>query len=290
MGVVAAPAASPFRSMRSANEEYAMSASPSFAQQYGPWALIAGGSEGTGAAFARQLAARGLNLVLVARNPEPLQQLAQDVRAAANVQVRTVAMDLTAGDATATLQQATADIDIGLLIYNAGSTTQFAEFLDMPLDYAQRVAQLNAGTVLPMVHHFGAAMRKRGRGGIVLVGSMASYSGSANNAVYNAAKAFSRVLAEGLWFELKPYGVNVLGLILSATNTPAMARIGMIMDNPNFPADDPEVVVQEGLDRLADGPIWVARGREEMVNYMLTLSRAEAVTMMSNAGKSLFPE
>jgi uncharacterized protein len=261
-----------------------------FARQYGPWALIAGGSEGTGAAFARQLAAQGLNLLLVARNPQPLEQLAQQISGSSRVQVRTLALDLTASDALVTVQRATADIEIGLLVYNAGSNTHFADFIDAPLDYTWRLTQLNVGAPLALTHHFGTLMRARGRGGIILVGSMAGYGGSANTAVYNAAKAFSRVLAEGLWFELKPHGVHVLGLILSATNTPAMARLGMVMDNANFPADDPDVVVREGLDRLADGPIWVARNREEMVNYMLTMPRAEAVALQSGAGKALFPD
>ncbi len=262
----------------------------SFARQYGPWALIAGGSEGTGAACARQLAARGLNLLLVARNPAPLEQLAQQIRTASAVEVRTRSVDLTAEDAVATLQQATDDLEIGLLVYNAGSTTQFSDVLDAPLAYAQRITQLNVGAPLALTHHFAGPMRKRGRGGVILVGSMAGYGGSAGNAAYSAAKAYSRILAEGLWYELKPHGVHVLGLILSATNTPAMARIGMIMDNPGLPADDPDVVVQEGLDHLADGPVWVARGREEMAKYMLNLPRAEAVAMMSSAGKMLFPE
>jgi uncharacterized protein len=265
-------------------------ADSSFAQQYGPWALIAGGSEGTGAACARQLAARGLNVLLVARNPAPLEQLALQIRTAASVEVRTLSLDLTAEDAVATLQQATAGLEVGLLVYNAGSTTQFSDVLDAPLAYAQRVTQLNVGAPLALTHHFAGLMRKRGRGGVMLVGSMAGYGGSGGNAVYSAAKAYSRVLAEGLWYELKPHGVHVLGLILSATNTPAMARIGMVMDNPGFPADDPEIVVQEALDHLADGPVWVARGREEMAKYMLNLPRAEAVEMMSSAGKALFPE
>ncbi|HSB97932.1 MAG TPA: SDR family NAD(P)-dependent oxidoreductase [Spongiibacteraceae bacterium] len=262
----------------------------SFARQYGPWALIAGGSEGTGAAFARQLAARGLNLLLVARNSAPLEQVAQQIRTATPVEVRTLSLDLTGEDVVATLQKVTAELEIGLLVYNAGSTTQFSDVLDAPLAYAQRITQLNVGTPLALTHHFAGLMRKRKRGGVILVGSMAGYGGSAGNATYNAAKAYSRILAEGLWYELKPHGVHVLGLILSATNTPAMARIGMVMDNPGFPADDPEVVVQEGLDRLADGPVWVARGREEMAKYMLNLPRAEAVEMMSSAGKVLFPE
>ncbi len=257
-----------------------------FATQYGPWALITGGSEGTGAEFARQLAARGVHLVLVARNPGPLEVLAAELRGA--VQVRTLTLDLTAGSAVAAIEQACADIDIGLLVCNAGSNTHFADFTETGFDYAQRVTALNALTPLALTHHFAAKMRTRGRGGIILVGSMAGYSGSAHTAVYCAAKAFSRVLAEGLWFELKPFGVHVLGLMLSATNTPAMARLGMIMDNPEFPADDPAVVVAEGLDQLPNGPIWVARGRADMAKFMSGMERSEAVTLMSNAGRALF--
>ena len=263
-------------------------ASPVFAQQYGPWALIAGGSEGVGEAFARQLAAEGMHLVLVARRSEPLAQLAQQLRDEWAVEVRTASIDLTAPDVVAQLRAVTDDIEIGLLVCNAGSATRFDDFLDTPLADAQRLFRLNAELPLQLCHHFGDAMRGRGRGGIVLVGSMAGYAGGAGTAVYTGAKAFSRIFAEALWQELKPHGVHVLGMILGATNTPAMARIGMVMDNPQFQADDPAEVVRLGLAQLANGPLFI-RGGEQAAHYISTLPRDQAVAMMTAGNQMLFP-
>jgi short-subunit dehydrogenase len=152
------------------------------------------------------------------------------------------------------------------------------------------VLNLNARTPMLLAHHFGGRMRARSRGGIILVGSMAGYAGGADIAVYTGAKAFSRIFAESLWYELKPHGVAVLGLILGATRTPAMARAGMVMDDPNMPLADPEVVAREGLDHLADGPLRIAGGSYEGAHYMSTLPRAEAVALQSEAGRALFPK
>ena len=89
-------------------------------EKYGPWALIVGGSEGIGAAFARVLAAKNLNIVLVARKPEPLEELAEDLRET-GVEVRTVSADLSKTDVLDKVRTATDDVDVGFLIYNAGA-------------------------------------------------------------------------------------------------------------------------------------------------------------------------
>lgn len=260
-----------------------------FAQKYGPWALIAGGSEGVGASFARLLAARGIDLLLLARREAPLAELARQLRGEFPVQVRTLAVDLCAPGAVAEIAAHSDDIEIGLLVYNAGSNTEFRDFLDSPPAYAEHVLDLNARTPMLLAHHFGTRMRSRGRGGIILVGSMAGYGGSGNLAVYTGAKAFSRIFAESLWYELKPHGVDVLGLILGATRTPAMARLGMVMDNPQMPVAEPAAVVQEGLEALGQGPLHIIGG-EAGAHYISTLPREEAVALQSNAGRLLFPD
>ena len=258
-----------------------------FAEQYGPWALIAGGSEGVGASFALKLAARGVNLALLARKPEPLAQLAQQVRAQSSVEVRTLALDLTADRLLDRVAPFTDDLDIGLLIYNAGSVSAFSPFLDEPLDLTLRMVRLGVVAPTMLAHHFASRMRARRRGGVVLVGSMAGYAGAPDEIAYSAGKAYSRMLAEGLWWELKPHNVHVLGLILGLTRTPAMARLGLTMDNPEFPPDEPDDVADEGLAHLADGPLWHVGGKEDGARQLAQIPRDQAVAFMAQGSKSL---
>jgi short-subunit dehydrogenase len=222
--------------------------------KYGPWALIAGGSEGVGRAFATQLAEAGLNLVLIARKPVALEETAELCRAF-GVQVRPLALDLTAPGSVARVIDEVEDVEVGLLIYNAGANTHSEEFLDGDLAAFQQVIDLNITTPLALVHHFGRSMRDRGRGGILMVGSKASYVGSVRHTVYGGVKSFGRIFAEGLWLELLESGVDVLELVLGVTRTPAMERVGLQLDVPGFEAADPEDVAREGLAHLAKGPV-----------------------------------
>lgn len=238
--------------------------------RHGPWAVIAGGSEGVGRAFATQLAEAGFHLVLIARKPVALEETAALCRAY-GVQVRPLALDLTAPDAVARVVDEVEDVEVGLLIFNAGANTHSEEFLDGDLVEFQKVIDLNITTPLGLIRALGPGMRERGRGGILLVGSKASSVGSVRHTVYGGAKAFGRTFAEGLWVELRESGVDVLELVLGVTRTPAMERVGLQLDVPGFEAADPDDVAREGLAHLADGPVWRAgeadqgRSRAEVV-------------------------
>jgi uncharacterized protein len=262
-----------------------------FAEQYGPWALIAGGSEGVGASFARKLAAQGLNLVLLARKPEPLEEVARQIRADHPVQVRAVPMDLTAPDVLHQIRAATDDIAVGLLIYNAGAESQMVNFLDRSLDGVSAPIRLNVIGTTTLCHHFGTLMRERGRGGIILVGSMAGFAGSALVATYAGSKAFLQVFAESLWFELRPHGIQVLGLILGTTKTPAMERVGLVFDEAVHRPMESDDAAQEGLDHLADGPTWIAgKQNRKFGDILRTSDRRQMVEMMSNVAMTVAPK
>ena len=248
-----------------------------FLKQYGPWALIAGGSEGVGASCARQLAREGLKLVLVARTPGPLEEVAQQVRAECGAEVLPLSVDLSATDAIAQVRRVTDALEVGLLIYNAGAQRHVAAFLDEPLEDLMKLIRLNAIGQTAFSHHFGAKMRARGRGGIILVGSLSAYIGVPRMGVYSASKAYCRILAESLWFELQPHGVHVLGLMLGNTRTPGTTRSKIKLAEPIAEPDD---VAREGLAHLADGPICIAGGNEPGVAALSRLSRAEAVRMV----------
>lgn len=250
----------------------------STADSYGPWAVIAGASDGTGAALAMELARRGVNLVLVARRRPLLDELAAQLA----VETRVVTLDLSTPSAIAELVRATDDLEIGLLVYNAGADTVNLPLLDREIEELRGFVVRNCSNVLEASYEFGGRMVTRGRGGVLLVTSGAAWAGGAGLAPYGATKAFDLVLAESLWAEWRASGVDVLGLVLGATDTPSLHRSlekhGGHMDD----LADPAAVATEALDHLADGPTW-AYGMPDPggPSPFATLSRRVAVELMS---------
>lgn len=243
--------------------------------KYGPWALIVGGSEGVGAAFARKLAAQGFRLVLTARKPGPLEKLAAELRAG-GTEVRIISADLTGRDVLDRVRSVTDDIEVGLLIYNAGANNTRGLFVELPPEVTRGVIAINVIGQSDFARHYGALMCRRGRGGIILTGSQSGYMGAASLAAYTASKAFSRIFTEALWAECGPLGVDVLHLNIGFTATPAMERLGIDISS----AQSPEEVAQEGLDNIANGPVWIAGGeanRERARQRSVVDNRAEAI-------------
>lgn len=228
----------------------------SFTAKYGPWALVTGASEGTGAEFALRLAGEGLNLVLVARREGPLHELAAQVRAK-GVECVSASIDLTANDATDRIVAAVGEREIGLLIANAGADTNSSRFLDTDVANWEALVVLNIVTAIRNCHHFGQGMRARGRGGIILVGSGACYGGLSGIGVYCGVKAFDLCFGEGLWAELRHHNIDVLNLILGRTDTPAHRRI-MASNGQPVPAGMASAaeVARIGLEQLPHGPVY----------------------------------
>jgi short-subunit dehydrogenase len=229
--------------------------------KYGPWAVIAGASDGVGEQFAREVGKRGINVVLLARRQNRLDDVAAQIRAESGVETRAVAVDLVDRSATAAVAAATEDLDVGLFVYCAGADPDYKHFLTNSVEAAESMVQRNCVTPTLMTHHFAQGMARRGAGGIVLFGSAAGFVGSPNMAVYAASKSFDMIFAEALWAELKPHGVDVIGLILGETDTPALRQLRYergLADGPDEPvtrAETPEQVVAAALEGLAKGPV-----------------------------------
>jgi len=256
-----------------------------FAQKYGPWAVIAGGSEGVGASFARKLAAKGLNLVLLARKLGPLEEVAHQVRSDYAVEVRAASLDLRLPDLLDRVRAITDDIEVGMLIYNAGVIGP-SPFLVRSLEQNLRSLRLTVDGPVILAHHFGRAMRERRRGGIIILGSMSSFAGSRNFVVYSAAKSFDVIFGEGLWCELRPYGVNVLSLIIGLTRTPKLMQAGGVelAEKTGQTLLEPDEAAQEGLDNLENGPTWIAGAHNrEMAKAFAAMDRKAAVETLSGA-------
>ena len=229
----------------------------SFAERYGPWALVAGASDGVGAEFAHEIARRGVNVVLLARRQRVLDEVAASIARESRVETRAVAVDLAASDAIERVRAATTGLDVGFLVYCAGADPDYEPFLAGGVERA-------------------TAMVARGRGGIVILGSAAGFAGAPNMVAYAASKAFDMVMAEALWAELHEQGVDVLGLILGLTDTPALRRLRASLGHDDAPdaalagAATPQEVVREAFENLASGPL----PRGEAVKLMIQASAA----------------
>ena len=273
-----------------------------FARRYGPWALIAGGSEGIGLSFARLLAARGLNLVLLARRAPPLEEAAGAIRAEFGIEVQTRALDLTAHGLDAEIEALTSGREVGLLVCNAGATHGAALLLDRPVEAALKLVELNCTAPLRLVHRLGSRMKARGRGGVILVSSLSGLAGGAYIAAYSASKAFEMVLAEALWHEFGAVGVDVLGIVPGATATPAMERSGMKFGSreqdaarasggprTSTVAMDPDEVAREALEHLGRGPIHVpGEANRSSADALRNAPRAQVVEAMSAAVAQMY--
>ena len=228
-----------------------------FRERFGPCAFVAGGSDGIGECFARELAQRGLDLVLLARRKEPLEALAAALGAEYGVAVHPVQADLTDPRIGEIVDEGTVDREIGLLVYNAGAVHGAKPFHEQPLEHALQLMDLNVRGPLTLAHRLGARMRERGRGGMLFLTSLAAAVGSAYTTTYAATKSFDLILAEGLWHELAPYGVDVMAAVAGATRTPSMLRSAEGFDD--YPGlMDPADVARGALEHLGKGPMWVA--------------------------------
>jgi hypothetical protein len=257
-----------------------------FRERYGPWALVAGASAGLGEAFARLLAARGLHVLLLARREEPLARLAAALRRAHEVEVRTEAIDLGRGDLAAAVERAAAGLEVGLLVYNAAHSA-IGPFVEQPLDEHLRVVDVNCRGPLALAHVLGGAMARRGRGGVVLMTSLAASQGNPLLASYAASKAFELVLAEGLWAELRGRGVDVLACRAGATRTPGYAAS---RPRRSVRLMEPEDVARQALDALGHGPSAVTGALNRVAAFALgrLLPRRASIRIMGRATRRLY--
>ena len=232
-----------------------------FTDRFGPWAAIAGGSDGIGRAFAEVLAERGFDLVLIARNEAKLE--GEDLvrwkyqRYAKNylrcVKGVVASIDLTGADLEQEVAQALEGLDLGLFVYNAGSGRGMGPFLESEADHWLHQMELSCRGPLLLSHQVGRKLCARGRGGLIIMSSLSSLCGSAYTTTYAASKAFDTILAEGLWQEFGPQGVDVVGCLAGSTDTETFREDTGGSDD----AMDPRDVALETLAFLGRGPTFV---------------------------------
>ena len=216
-----------------------------FQEKYGPWALITGASSGIGAEFAKQLAERGLNLVLLARRKERLERLAGQLANRHTVQVETIVADLSRPDFMSLVYPVIQTREIGLLVNNAGFGIG-GNFLEHDLQREIALLDVNCRAPLILAHEIGRQMTERRRGGIIFVSSVSAYMATPFEASYAASKAFELFLAESLWYELKQQGVDVLAHCPGSTVT----EFHEVAGTREFAAMPVEPVVALALKKL----------------------------------------
>ena len=222
-----------------------------FRERYGPWAVIAGASEGTGECYARQLAAMGINLVLVSRRQEALEGLGRDLASEFGIEYRACAQDLTEDQAGSKIVEAASDLDIGLYISNAGADG-FSAFFEDSTEAAHRLVRMNITTLIDAANGFGKRFLKRGTGGIIVMASGAGLGGQPNLVMYAATKAFEINFAESLWAEYHERGIDVIGIAAPIMRTPTLLRI-VPADFDTSHAFDPADVTNNALAGLLAG-------------------------------------
>ena len=239
-----------------------------FADRYGPWALITGASAGLGEEFARQLAALGLNLVLVARRKDRLQELAEELTTTYPIAVKPVAVDLSLTKFMRHIEAATKGMEIGLLVNNAGFGLH-GPFLTHDLTRELEMLDLNCRAPLILTHHFAADMVLRRRGGIIFLGSTIAYQPAAYMANYSATKVYNQFFGEALWYELKGHGVDVLTLNPGTTSTEfqKVSNMGLMsLSHTPYP------VVKTGLKYLGKRHSVVPGFLDRLVAYISRIS------------------
>lgn len=235
-----------------------------FTQKYGPWALITGASAGLGAVYARQLAARGLHLVLIARRADRLDALAAQLQEAHAVEVRCLALDLLEDGAVARILQELEDLEVGLVINNAGFGLK-RPFLEGPVDRLRSMVRLNCEVVTLLSHALLPPMVARGRGGMMILASTASYQPTPFMAVYGATKGFDLLLAESLAVEMRPHGVDVLAVSPGSTDTEFHAVAGTVATFGKMAT--PEDVVAQSLRLLGRRISFVHGWRNRLLSF-----------------------
>ena len=251
-----------------------MSLFPEFHDRYGPWAVVAGASEGIGRAYTHILAERGINVITIARRLEPLEKDAELIRRRHRVEVRPVSLDLASPDLATQFEQIIDGLDVGLLIYNACYSI-IGEFTNVSLDDYQKTIDVNCRGPVTLSHVLAPRLIERSKGGILLMTSMAGFQGSALVSTYAATKAFDTILGESLWTELGPQGVDAMACVAGATETPDFLRKTPGDKKAKAFPMQPEAVAREGIAALENcrnkGPIHITGSMNRTVNAVTKL-------------------
>ena len=258
--------------------------------KYGPYAVVLGGTDGIGAGFSWTLARKGIAPVVVARDADRPAEVARAIAQDTGVDARAVAVDLGEEDAIARVLAEVSDLDVGLVVYVAAVSLVGAFETHAAADKARALA-VNCRGPLATCDAFLPRLRARGRGGLILMSSASGHQGTGWVATYAATKAFNTVLAEGLWWEYRPHGVDVLAVEAGRTETPTYRGQGP-RDTATWvaPIQTPEEVAEEALAALGHVPSHLTgrRGRWSTRLMRTLLPRRALVSLYGQSTRAMF--
>jgi len=253
-----------------------MTTTEEFQARYGPWALVTGASSGIGEHLARRLAARGLDLVVVARRKDRLETLAGELRAVDGVEVEVLAVDLADPGFIDPVLAACDGKDVGLVVSNAGLGLKGLH-VDQSVERLDAMLAVNCRAPMVLAQAFAPRLAQRGRGGIMLVGSIEGFQGYPYSAAYSATKGFVHSLGEGLWGEMQPKGVDVVVVAPGGTDTDILRDQG-IDKKTVVGVMAPVEVAERSIAHLGRGPVYVVgASNKALVMFLRVLPRRLAL-------------
>jgi short-subunit dehydrogenase len=252
-----------------------------FKEHYGPVALVTGASSGIGKSFAELLATKGMELVLVARRVQRLNELASRLEKQRGVKVTVRETDLSDITAAQQILDATSSLDIGLVISNAGFGFK-GPYSNCDPKVMADMLMVNCNTPMQLAHGFIPRLRKRGKGGIIFTSSVEALIGCPYSTAYSATKALVNALGEGLWAELQPEGIDVLTLCPGATESESAGLQGIDISTLRnvMPAEE---VARLTLENMRKGPVFFS-SEFYRANFEKLLSMPRRDALMAIAG------
>ncbi|MCU0848766.1 MAG: SDR family NAD(P)-dependent oxidoreductase [Spirochaetes bacterium] len=263
-----------------------------FFLKYGPWALVTGGASGIGAEFCGQLAARGINILIVDVQKKKMESFARELSGKHGIKVKTVVADLASPGFLGKVSSAAKGLEINLLVNNAGYGS-VGDFMETDPGEMERTISVNCRAPMLLCRKFAGPMIKRKNGGIIFIASTAAYTATPRVANYSATKAYNLVLGESLWYELKKHGVDAMSFAPGATNTPAFHTVNSRIENvPGMPYMETGPTVSDALDALGKGPSAIAGRANRFFTFIMTrfISRKRAALLVGKNTLLLYPD
>ncbi len=253
-------------------------------KKYGEYALVTGASSGIGREFAIALAKEGYKLVLIARRKKELDNLAQELQETKGVEVIVYSADLTELHAIEEIASFTQNIDIGLVVLNAGMQTH-GSFVKTSFEDQTKMLELNVIVPMKMAHIFAKRLTEKDLGAIIFLASTFAYQAVPYFSNYAASKSYILSFAEALHVELSLKGVDVLALSPGLTKTEMPESIAMDFSKMPISVMEPSDVVQVALKALQDKKSSIIPGgRNKMMAFMAQhlMPRASIAAMFGN--------
>ena len=255
-----------------------------FRSKYGQWAIVLGATEGIGKADAFEFARRGMDVILVGRRKEALEELAKEIHTETGKEIRVLPQDLSEYDAADKLIEATKDLDMGLINYVA-CLHSMGQYSQTDYEKYEQMYRVNIRTFSKLMHHFVGLFKERNRGAFVTIGSLSGWTSLPYCAEYAAQKSYMMTLTEGVAYECRKTNVDVLLMVAGSTITPTWLKNKPANEDSVKAAMYPEDVAKEGLDMLGKKFSYLV-GERNRINHQKRITENDRDGIIEEMGKN----